>query len=143
MPGKVNPTQCEAMTMVCTQVMGNQTTITVAGSQGHFELNVFKPVMAYNLLQSVRLLGDACVSFADNCVAGIEADEERIRDLMQRSLMLVTALAPKIGYDNATKVAKTAHKNGTTLREEAVGLGFVTEEEFDAVVRPENMIGPR
>jgi fumarate hydratase class II len=123
--------------------MGNQTTITVAGSQGHFELNVFKPVMAYNLLQSVRLLGDACVSFADNCVAGIEADEERIRDLMQRSLMLVTALAPKIGYDNATKVAKTAHKNGTTLREEAVGLGFVTEEEFDAVVRPENMIGPR
>ena len=143
MPGKVNPTQCEAMTMVCAQVMGNQTTISVAGSQGHFELNVFKPVMAYNLLQSVRLLGDACVSFADNCIAGIEADEERIRDLMQRSLMLVTALAPKIGYDNATKVAKTAHKNGTTLREEAVGLGFVTEEEFDAVVRPENMIGPR
>jgi fumarate hydratase class II len=143
MPGKVNPTQCEAMTMVCAQVMGNQTTITVAGSQGHFELNVFKPVMAYNLLQSVRILSDACVSFADKCVVGIEADEERIKDLMQRSLMLVTALAPKIGYDNATKVAKTAHKNGTTLREEAVGLGFVTEEEFDAVVRPENMIGPR
>ena len=143
MPGKVNPTQCEAMTMVCAQVMGNQTTITVAGSQGHFELNVFKPVMAYNLLQSVRILSDACVSFADKCVVGIEADEERIKDLMERSLMLVTALAPKIGYDNATKVAKTAHKNGTTLREEAVGLGFVTEEEFDAVVRPENMIGPR
>jgi fumarate hydratase class II len=143
MPGKVNPTQCEAMTMVCAQVMGNHTTITVSGSQGHFELNVFKPVMAYNMLQSVRILSDACVSFADNCVAGIEANEERIRDLMERSLMLVTALAPTIGYDNATKVAKTAHKNGTTLREEAVGLGFVTEEEFDAIVRPENMIGPR
>ncbi len=143
MPGKVNPTQCEAMTMVCAQVMGNNTTMTVAGSQGHFELNVFKPVMAYNFLQSARLLADACISFADNCVVGIEANEERIRDLMERSLMLVTALAPKIGYDNATKVAKTAHKNGTTLREEAVGLGFVTEEEFDAIVRPENMIGPR
>ena len=143
MPGKVNPTQCEAMTMVCTQVMGNNTTMTVAGSQGHFELNVFKPVMAYNFLQSARLLTDACISFADNCVVGIEANEERIRDLMERSLMLVTALAPKIGYDNATKVAKTAHKNGTTLREEAVGLGFVTEDEFDAIVRPENMIGPR
>ncbi|HSM43274.1 MAG TPA: class II fumarate hydratase [Afifellaceae bacterium] len=143
MPGKVNPTQCEAMTMVCAQVMGNNTTMTVAGSQGHFELNVFKPVMAYNFLQSARLLADACISFADNCVVGIEANEERIRDLMERSLMLVTALAPKIGYDNATKVAKTAHKNGTTLREEAVGLGFVTEEEFDTIVRPENMIGPR
>jgi fumarate hydratase class II len=143
MPGKVNPTQSEAMTMVCTQVMGNHTTITVAGSQGHFELNVFKPVMAYAMLQSVRLLADACDSFARNCVAGIQANEAQIAQLMQRSLMLVTALAPKIGYDNATKVAKTAHKNGTTLKEEAVGLGFVTEEEFDQLVRPENMIGPR
>ncbi len=143
MPGKVNPTQSEALTMVCAQVMGNHTTMTVAGSQGHFELNVFKPVMAYNMLQSVRLLADACVSFADNCVAGIEADEARIRELMQRSLMLVTALAPRIGYDNAAKVAKTAHRNGTTLREEAVGLGFVSAEEFDEIVRPEKMIGPR
>jgi fumarate hydratase, class II len=143
MPGKVNPTQSEAMTMVCAQVMGNHTTITVAGSQGHFELNVFKPVMAYDMLQSVRLLGDACASFADNCVAGIEANEAHIRTLMERSLMLVTALAPKIGYDNAAKVAKTAHKNGTTLREEAVGGGYVTAEEFDALVRPEKMIGPR
>ncbi len=143
MPGKVNPTQCEAMTMVCAQVMGNQTAISVAGSQGHFELNVFKPVMAHNLLQSVRLLSDACISFADKCVAGIQANEERINDLMQRSLMLVTALAPKIGYDNATKVAKAAHRNGTTLREEAVGMGFVTEDEFNEIVRPEDMIGSR
>jgi len=143
MPGKVNPTQCEALTMVCAQVMGNNTTMTIAGSQGHFELNVFKPVMACNMLQSVRLLADSCRSFADNCIAGIEADEGRIRELMERSLMLVTALAPKIGYDNAAKVAKTAHKNGTTLREEAVGLGFVSAEEFDAIVRPEKMIGPR
>ncbi len=142
MPGKVNPTQCEAMTMVCAQVMGNHTAISFAGSQGHMELNVFKPVLAYNLLQSIRLIGDACVSFADNCVAGIEANADNINNLMQRSLMLVTALAPKIGYDNATKVAKTAHKNGTTLREEAVGLGFVTAEEFDAIVRPEDMINP-
>ncbi|SEQ39307.1 fumarase, class II [Faunimonas pinastri] len=142
MPGKVNPTQCEAMTMVCAQVMGNQTTVTIAGSQGHFELNVFKPVLAFNMLQSIRLLADASNSFADNCVVGIEANEARIKDLMERSLMLVTALAPKIGYDNATKVAKTAHKNGTTLREEAVRLGFVTEAEFDEVVRPEHMIGP-
>jgi fumarate hydratase class II len=142
MPGKVNPTQSEAMTMVCAQVMGNHTTITVAGSQGHFELNVFKPVMAYDMLQSIRLLGDACHSFADNCVAGIEANETHIKALMERSLMLVTALAPKIGYDNAAKVAKTAHKNGTTLREEAVGGGYVTAEEFDALVRPEKMIGP-
>ena len=143
MPGKVNPTQAEALTMVCTQVMGNHTTITVAGSQGHFELNVYKPVMAYNFLQSVRLLADASRSFADRCVDGIEANEERIQELLGRSLMLVTALAPTIGYDNATTVAKTAHKNGTTLREEAVKLGFVTEEEFDEVVRPELMISPR
>ncbi|MET0313003.1 MAG: class II fumarate hydratase [Hansschlegelia sp.] len=142
MPGKVNPTQCEALTMVCAQVFGNQTTVTFAGSQGHFELNVYKPVLAYAMLQSIRLIADAAVSFADNCVVGIEADETRIADLMSRSLMLVTALAPTIGYDNATKVAKTAHKNGTTLREEAVKLGFVTEEEFDRVVRPEQMISP-
>ena len=143
MPGKVNPTQCEALTMVCAQVMGNHTAITVSGAQGHMELNVFKPVMAYNLLQSMRLIGDATVSFTDNCVVGIEANEINIEQLMQRSLMLVTALAPKIGYDNATTVAKTAHKNGTTLREEAVGLGFVTEAEFDGIVRPEDMIAPK
>ena len=143
MPGKVNPTQCEAMTMVCAQVMGNHTAISVAGTQGHMELNVFKPVMAYNLIQSMRLLGDAAVSFTDNCVVGIVPNEDNIRNLMERSLMLVTALAPKIGYDNATIVAKTAHKNGTTLREEAVGGGFVTETEFDAIVRPEDMIGPK
>ena len=143
MPGKVNPTQCEALTMVCAQVMGNHTAITVSGAQGHMELNVFKPVMAYNLLQSMRLIGDAAVSFTDNCVVGIEPNETNIDQLMQRSLMLVTALAPKIGYDNATTVAKTAHKNGTTLREEAVGLGFVTEAEFDEIVRPEDMIAPK
>ncbi len=142
MPGKVNPTQCEAMTMLCTQVMGNHTTVSVAGSQGHFELNVFKPVMIYNVLQSIRLIADGAVSFTDNCVVGIEPNREKIAELMSRSLMLVTALAPKIGYDNATTVAKTAHKNGTTLREEAVGLGFVTEEEFDEIVRPEAMISP-
>ena len=142
MPGKVNPTQSEALTMVCAQVMGNQTTISIAGSQGHFELNVFKPVLAYNMVQSIRLLGDASSSFATNCVDGIEANEERIRDLLERSLMLVTALAPKVGYDNATTIAKAAHKNGTTLREEAVGMGLVTAEEFDAIVRPEKMIGP-
>jgi len=142
MPGKVNPTQSEALTMVCVQVMGNHTAISMAGSQGHFELNVFRPVMALNMLQSIRLLGDAARSFTDHCVVGIEADRERIDELMRRSLMLVTALAPKIGYDNATKVAKTAHKNGTTLREEAVAMGFVTPEEFDAIVRPENMIAP-
>jgi len=142
MPGKVNPTQCEALTQVCVQVFGNNTAMTFAGSQGHFELNVYNPVMAYNFLQSVRLLADAAVSFTDRCVVGIVANEAKIAELMQRSLMLVTALAPKIGYDNATKVAKTAHKNGTTLREEAVALGFVTAEEFDQIVRPEKMIGP-
>ena len=142
MPGKVNPTQAEALTMVCAHIMGNQTAITVAGSQGHFELNVFNPVMAYNFLQSAQLLGDAAISFADNRVAGIEAREDNIKANLERSLMLVTALAPTIGYDNAAKIAKTAHKNGTTLREEAVGGGYVTNEEFDAVVRPENMIRP-
>jgi fumarate hydratase class II len=143
MPGKVNPTQCEALTMVCAQVMGNHTTISVAGTQGHMELNVFKPVMAYNLIQSMRLIGDAAVSFSDNCVVGIRPNEDNIRNLMERSLMLVTALAPKIGYDNATTVAKTAHKNGTTLREEAVGGGYVTAQEFDEIVRPEDMIAPK
>jgi fumarate hydratase, class II len=142
MPGKVNPTQSEALTMVCCQVIGNSTAVAMAGSQGHFELNVYKPVMAYGLLQSVRLLADASRSFTDNCVVGIVANEKQIADLMARSLMLVTALAPKIGYDNAAKVAKTAHKNGTTLKEEAVKLGLVTEKEFDELVRPEKMIGP-
>lgn len=143
MPGKVNPTQCEALTMVCAQVMGNNTTISIAGSQGHFELNVYKPVMAYNMLQSIKLLSDASKTFSEKCVVGIKANEDRIEDLMGRSLMLVTALAPTIGYDNATKVAKTAHKRGTTLREEAVRLGYVTEKEFDKIVRPELMIKPR
>ena len=142
MPGKVNPTQAEALTMVCAHIMGNQTAMSVAGSQGHFELNVYNPVMAYNFLQSAQLLGDAAISFADNMVAGIEAREDNIKANLERSLMLVTALAPTIGYDNAAKIAKTAHKNGTTLREEAVGGGYVTNEEFDAVVRPENMIRP-
>ncbi|MEE2566951.1 class II fumarate hydratase [Hyphobacterium marinum] len=143
MPGKVNPTQCEAMTMVCAQVMGNHVAITVGGAQGHFELNVFKPMMAYNMIQSIRLLADASVSFTEKCVAGIVANEARITDLMERSLMLVTALAPTIGYDNATLVAKTAHKNGTTLKEEAVKAGFVTAEEFDRAVVPADMIKPK
>ncbi|MDX5366522.1 MAG: class II fumarate hydratase [Alphaproteobacteria bacterium] len=142
MPGKVNPTQCEAMTQVCVQIFGNHAALTFAGSQGHFELNVFNPVMAYNFLQSVRLMADAAVSFTDNCVLGIEPREDNIKAALERSLMLVTALAPKIGYDNAAKIAKTAHKNGTTLREEAVGGGYVTDAEFDAVVRPEKMIAP-
>ena len=142
MPGKVNPTQVEALTMVCAQVMGNDVAVGFAGSQGHFELNVMKPVIAHNVLQSLRLLGDAAVSFADNCVLGIEADEARIGRLMRESLMLVTALAPTIGYDKATTVAKTAHRNGTTLREEAIRLGYVDAETFDRVVRPEDMIAP-
>ncbi len=142
MPGKVNPTQCEAMTMVCAQVMGNNATVSFAGSQGHFELNVFKPVIAYNTLQSLRLISDAARSFTDKCVVGIKANETRIKSLMEQSLMLVTALAPEIGYDNATKIAKTAHKNGTTLRDEAIKLGFVTAEQYDRVVRPEKMITP-
>ncbi|WP_316859661.1 class II fumarate hydratase [uncultured Cohaesibacter sp.] len=142
MPGKVNPTQCEAMTMVCTQVMGNNAAVAMAGSQGHFELNVFKPIIAYNTMQSIRLLTDAAISFTDKCVVGIKANEDQINALMQRSLMLVTALAPRIGYDNATTIAKTAHKNGTTLKQEAVKLGFVTEAEYDEIVRPERMIAP-
>jgi fumarate hydratase, class II len=143
MPGKVNPTQAEALTMACAQVMGNDAAVGFAGSQGHFELNVYKPMILYNVLQAMTLLGDAAASFADNCVAGIKADEERIAKLMRESLMLVTALAPTIGYDNATTVAKTAHKNGTTLKEEAVRLGFVDAETFDRVVQPGDMIGPR
>jgi fumarate hydratase class II len=142
MPGKVNPTQCEALTMVCVQVFGNQAALSFAGSQGHFELNVYNPVMAYNFLQSVRLIADAAVSFTDNCVVGIEAREDNIRQALERSLMLVTALAPKYGYDRAAKIAKTAHKNGTTLREEAVKDG-IDAADFDAIVRPEDMIGPK
>jgi fumarate hydratase class II len=142
MPGKVNPTQCEAMTMVCCQVFGNHTTITVAGSQGHFELNVYKPVMAYGMMHSIQLLADVARSFTEHCVEGIRADENRIRELMERSLMLVTALAPSIGYDSAAKVAKTAHSRGTTLKEEAVRLGFVSADEFDRLVRPDKMTHP-
>jgi fumarate hydratase class II len=142
MPGKVNPTQCEAMTMVCCQVFGNHTTITIAGSQGHFELNVYKPVLAYCMMHSIQLMSDVARSFTEHCVQGIRADEKRIRELMERSLMLVTALAPKIGYDNAAKVAKSAHARGTTLKEEAVRLGFVSSAEFDQLVRPEKMTRP-
>jgi fumarate hydratase, class II len=142
MPGKVNPTQCEAMTMVCCEVFGNHTAITVAGSQGQFELNVYKPVLAYCMIHSIQLLADASRSFTENCVKGIRADEKRIRDLMQRSLMLVTALAPKIGYDNAAKVAKEAHARGTTLKEEALRLGFVSAAEFDRLVQPDKMTHP-
>ncbi len=142
MPGKVNPTQCEALTMVCTQVMGNHVTITVAGSQGHFELNVYKPVIIYNLLQSIRLIADGAVSFTDHCVTGIVPNEKRIAELLERSLMLVTALAPKIGYDKAAQIAKSAHKHGTTLREEALALGFVSEDDFNALMKPELMIKP-
>ncbi|MBK0328387.1 class II fumarate hydratase [Rhodobacteraceae bacterium F11138] len=143
MPGKVNPTQCEALTQVCAHVMGNDAAVGFAGSQGHFELNVYKPMMAYNVLQSMQLLGDAASVFTDNLVSGLQADTVRIEKLMRESLMLVTALAPEIGYDNATTVAKTAHKNGTTLKQEAIALGFVDEETFDRVVRPELMVGPK
>ena len=142
MPGKVNPTQCEALTMVATQVMGNQVTVSIAASQGHFELNVYKPVIAYNVLQSIRLLADAMVSFAEHCVVGIVANEAHIQQLMENSLMLVTALAPHIGYDAAAKIAKTAHHQGTTLREEALASGLVSDAEYDAWVRPEDMISP-
>ncbi|MBB3947735.1 fumarate hydratase class II [Rhizobium skierniewicense] len=143
MPGKVNPTQSEALTQVCAHIFGNQAAITFAGSQGHFELNVYNPMMAYNFLQSVQLLGDAAVSFTDNCVVGIEAREDNIKKGVENSLMLVTALNGKLGYDACAKIAKTAHKNGTTLRDEAVGGGYLTNEEFDQYVRPENMIGPK
>ena len=143
MPGKVNPTQCEALTQVCAQVIGNDAAIGLAGSQGHFELNVFKPMIAYNVIQAMQLLGDACSAFTDNLMRDLKADKVRIEKLMRESLMLVTALAPKIGYDNATLVAKTAHKNGTTLKQEAVRLGFVDDDTFEEVVKPENMVGPR
>ncbi|HEU4804964.1 MAG TPA: class II fumarate hydratase [Nitrobacter sp.] len=142
MPGKVNPTQCEAMTMVCCQVFGNHTTVTIAGSQGHFELNVYKPVLAYCMINSIQLLADVVRSFTEHCVEGIRADDKRIGELMQRSLMLVTALAPKIGYDNAATVAKAAHARGTTLKEEAQRLGFVTAAEFDRLVQPDRMTRP-
>lgn len=140
MPGKVNPTQNEAMTMVCAQVLGNDTTISFSGTQGNFELNVFKPVMAFNFLQSAQLLGDACISFNDHCAIGIEPNFDRIKELLDKSLMLVTALNPHIGYENAAKIAKTAHKNGTTLKEEAINLGFLSAEQFDEWVKPENMV---
>jgi fumarate hydratase class II len=143
MPGKVNPTQSEALTMVAVKVMGNNATMTIAGSQGHLELNVFKPLMAYTMLQSIRLLTDAVTSFTDNCVFGIEANRDRIKEHLDRSLMLVTALAPHIGYDKAAEIAKTAHKRGTTLREEAVRLGAISAEDFDRLVRPEDMVGSR
>ena len=142
MPGKVNPTQSEAMTMVCAQVMGNHVTVSIAGSNGHFELNVFKPVIIYNVLQSIRLIADSAVSFTDNCVVGIEANRERITKLMNESLMLVTALNPHIGYDNAAKIAKKAHKEGTSLKEAGMTLGLLTAEQFDAWVKPETMLGP-
>jgi fumarate hydratase class II len=143
MPGKVNPTQCEALTMVCAQVLGNDVAVGVGGSSGNFELNVFKPLIAHNVLRSVRLLSDACRSFRENCVAGIEPDRERIRELLERSLMLVTALNPRIGYDNAARIAKKAYAEGTTLREAALELGLLTAEQFDEWVRPEEMTGPR
>jgi fumarate hydratase class II len=143
MPGKVNPTQSEALTMVCVQIFGNHSALTFAGSQGHFELNVFNPVMAYNFLQSTKLMADAARSFTDNCVIGIEPRRDNIKAALDRSLMLVTALAPKIGYDKAAEIAKTAHKRGTTLREEALRLGYVTAEDFDRIVRPEDMLGPK
>ena len=142
MPGKVNPTQCEALTMVCAQIMGNQTTLTIAGASGHFELNVFNPVMAYNFLQSVRLMADAAISFTDHCVVGIEPRLDNIKRGLDNSLMLVTALNGKLGYDTCAKIAKTAHKNGTTLRQEAVGGGYLTDAEFDEAVDPAKMIGP-
>jgi fumarate hydratase class II len=142
MPGKVNPTQCEALSMVCCQVMGNHVAITVAGSNGHFELNVFKPVMIHNLLQSIRLIADAAASFTEHCVVGIEANVDRIARLMKESLMLVTALNPHLGYDNAAKIAKKAHKEGTTLLEAGQALGLLTEAQFKQWVRPEKMVGP-
>merc|ERR1712227_253799 len=143
MPGKVNPTQCEAITMVAAQVMGNHVAVTVGGSNGHFELNVFKPMMVANVLRSIRLLGDGCVAFTDKCVDGITVNRERVDKLLYESLMLVTALNPHIGYDKAAKIAKTAHKNGTTLKEEAIALGHLTEEQFNEWVKPEDMLGPK
>ncbi len=143
MPGKINPTQCEAMTMVCTQVMGNHVTVTIAGSNGHFELNVFKPVMIYNVLQSIKLIADAANSFTNNCVVGIKANEERISKLLGESLMLVTALNPHIGYDNAAKIAKKAHEDGSTLKESAIALGLVSDKQFDDWIDPLDMVKPK
>ena len=143
MPGKVNPTQCEAMTMVCAQVMGNDVAVNFGGATGHFELNVFKPVMIFNFLNSLRLLADAADSFVDHCLDGIEINRNRIDELVHNTLMLVTALNPHIGYDNSAKIAKKAHKEGTTLKEAALALGLLTEEQFKEWVRPENMVGPR
>jgi len=143
MPGKVNPTQCEALTMVCAQVFGNDVAINIGGASGNFELNVFKPLLAHNFLQSARLLGDAMESFSRHCVVGIVPNRERMDELLERSLMLVTALAPHIGYERAAAVAKQAHRDGSTLRQAALALGYVTAEEFDAWVRPEAMLGPR
>jgi fumarate hydratase class II len=142
MPGKVNPTQCEAITMVCAQVMGNHVTVTFGGAQGHFELNVFKPLMIANLLQSARLVGDASQCFSDRCVAGLQVNKARVEELMNASLMLVTALNPHIGYDKASEIAKKAHKNGTTLKESAVASGYLTAEQFDEWIVPIDMIGP-
>lgn len=141
MPGKVNPTQSEAMTMVCAQVMGNHVAVTIGGATGHLELNVFKPLIVHNVLNSVRLLADACESFTDHCVTGLQADVSQIRSHLERSLMLVTALNPHIGYEKAALIAKSAHKNGTTLREEAMNLGLLSGEEFDKIVKSENMVG--
>ena len=143
MPGKVNPTQCEAMTMVCAQVFGNDVTVNFAGASGNFELNVFMPVIAFNVLQSIKLLSDACESLAENCVVGITANEQNIKKHLENSLMLVTALNPVIGYDNAAKVAKKAHRENKTLKEAVIELGLLTSEKFDEVVRPEKMIGPK
>lgn len=142
MPGKVNPTQCEAMTMVCAQVMGNQTAVTIGGMSGHFELNVFKPLIAYNVLHSIRLLGDACQSFVKNCLSGIQPNKTRINELLNNSLMLVTALNPHIGYDKSASIAKNAHKKGITLKQSALELGYLTEQQFNEWVKPENMLGP-
>ena len=142
MPGKVNPTQCEALTMVCAQVMGNQTAVTIGGMSGHFELNVFKPLIAYNVLHSIRLLGDGCQSFVKNCLTGIQPNKTRINELLNNSLMLVTALNPHIGYDKAASIAKNAHKKGITLRQSALELGYVTEQQLNDSVKPENMLGP-
>lgn len=142
MPGKVNPTQCEAMTMVCAQVMGNQVAVTVGGMSGHFELNVFKPLIAYNVLHSIRLLGDACQSFVKNCLSGIQPNKGRINELLNNSLMLVTALNPHIGYDKSASIAKNAHKKGITLKQSALELGYLTEQQFNDWVKPENMLGP-
>ena len=142
MPGKVNPTQCEAMTMVCAQVMGNQTAVTIGGMSGHFELNVFKPLIAYNVLHSIRLLCDACQSFVKNCLSGIQPNKTRINELLNNSLMLVTALNPHIGYDKSASIAKNAHKKGITLKQSALELGYLTEQQFNEWVKPENMLGP-